>query len=244
MVFVDCYWELENIGKRTCEISYEEGETFDEVDFLNKTQGFEYIVVKVPMSQLSINLGLAKLGFVMMETQINISKNYQQFNFEDRLIRILYPHVEEQIVTSGSDFNRILSKITPNMFSTDRIYLDSYFNNDISRKRYTNWMKTEFQNKTSIFKKIIYNGEDVGFGMLREKNGIIHGLLGGVYELKQSEGIGFLTACSGFLTAHKNNTPFKKVVTAISSNNIAMLQIYNYLQFKVDKMTYVFVKHK
>lgn len=244
MVFVDCYWELENIGKRTCEISYEEGETFDEVDFLNKTQGFEYIVVKVPMSQLSINLGLAKLGFVMMETQINISKNYQQFNFEDRLIRILYPHVEEQIVTSDSDFNRILSKITPNMFSTDRIYLDTYFNNDISRKRYTNWMKTEYQNKTSVFKKIIYKGEDVGFGMLREENGIIHGLLGGVYELKQSEGIGILTACSGFLTAHKNNTPFKKVVTAISSNNIPMLQIYNYLQFKIDRMTYVFVKHK
>lgn len=243
MVFTDCYWELDNIGKRTCEINYEENEMFAKDEFIEKTRGYEYIVVKVPMCCPSINTSLAHLGFTMMEAQINISKHYKQFNFEDRLIKLLYPNVEEQIISTEYDFQGIIDRITTNMFSTDRIYLDTHFNHDISRKRYTNWMRTEFNKKSSIFKKIIYKGEEVGFCMNREENGVIHGLLGGVYELNQSEGLGLLTACSGFLTAHRNNVPFKKVLTAISSNNVPMMQIYNYLQFKVDKMTYVFVKH-
>lgn len=243
MFFVDCNWELANIGKRTCEINYEENDTFDINELVEKTRSYEYIVVKVPMCLPAINIGLAHLGFSMIETQINISKNYKQFNFDDRLIKILYPYVEEQIITTDEDFQGIINRITTDMFSTDRIYLDPHFDYDLSRKRYTNWMRTEFDMKSSTFKKILYKGEEVGFGMLREKDGVIHGLLGGVYESNQTEGLGLLTACSGFLTAHKNNTPFKKVLTAISSNNVPMMQLYNYLQFKVSKMTYIFVKH-
>lgn len=244
MKLVDCIWEIENIGKRTCEIVYENRDVFDASILNNSIENFEYVVVKVPMNHPKINVGLSEMGFVMIETQLSISKRFLEFNFEDRLIKHLYPHVSDQVVSTKEGLDEIIDKMTPDMFSTDRIYLDSHFSHDSSCKRYANWMKTEFYNKSGIIKKIFIDDKEIGFGMTREKGGVTYGLLGGIYESEQSEGYGLLTACSGFITAKKNNCPFKKVFTAISSNNVPMLQIYNYLNFKIDNMTYVFVKHQ
>ena len=243
MKFVDCTWEIENIGKRTCEICYEDKEVFNEELLKEKSNAFDYVVVKVPMNNSNINIGLSKMGFAMIETQLNISKKYKDFNFDDRLVKLLYNHVSDCIVTAEDDLNRILMKMTPDMFSTDRIYLDPHFSHDCSCRRYANWMKSEFRENRAIIKIIMYDGIEIGFGMSRGKGGISYGLLGGIYEGVQAEGYGFLTACAGFITAHKSNNPFIKTYTSISSNNLPMLQIYNYLNFKIDSMMYVFVKH-
>jgi hypothetical protein len=243
MKFVDCIWEIENIGRRTCEITYDENETFEKELFVSKTRDFEYVVVKVPMNRPDLNIGMTEMGFTLIETQFDISKRFIDFNFEDRLVKRIYPHVTEQRIVSKEEFDNIMEKMTPNMFSTDRIYLDPHFDPECSYRRYANWMKKEFQNQTSLFTKIFYDEVDVGFGMFREIEGNIYGLLGGIYETVQSEGYGLLTSCIEFIIYHKNKQSFKKLFTAISSNNVPMVQIYNYLQFKVDKMTYVFVKH-
>lgn len=243
MEFINCNWEIENIGKRTCEISYNDKDVFDKLVLLDRIQDYEYVVVKIPMNRSEMNLGLSDLGFAMIETQLYISKSYKEFDFEDRLVKHLYPYVSDQLVSTEEDLDEIIGKITPDMFSTDRIYLDSHFSHDSSCNRYANWMKTEFNNESAIIKKIFFDGNEIGFGMTREQKGVLYGLLGGIYESEQSEGYGLLTACYGFITAKKNNSPFKKVFTAISSNNVPMVQIYNYLNFKIDNMKYVFVKH-
>ena len=130
------------------------------------------------------------------------------------------------------------------MFTTDRIYLDPYFPKDSSRNRYVNWMLSEFEKGTSIITEFSYDNQNVGFTMYRETEpGIRYGSLGGVYEEFQSMGLGVATAAIGLITAHKTNKPFRKVHTAISTNNIPMMQIYNYLNYKIDSMTYVYVKH-
>ena len=244
MKFIDCVWELENLGCRVCEISIEADDIFDERAIISKTNSFDYVVIKVGMNHPDFNFGLSRLGFSMVETQLSLSKRYKDFNFEDRLVKRFLPHVDEKIVISSEDLSRIINRITPDMFSTDRIYLDPKFDKNSSMIRYTNWIRTEYQRKTSIVKEILYDGVAIGFGMQREKDGVVSGLLGGIYEGEQSEGYGLLTACSGFLTSKNNNNPFIKVYTAISSNNYPMLQIYNYLNFKIDNLTYVFVKHK
>ncbi len=243
MKFVDCVWELKNLGRRVCEVNIEADDIFDEREIIEKTSFFDYVVVKVGMNHTDFNFGLSRLGFSMVETQLNISMRYKDFNFDDRLVKRFLPHVDEKIVTSSDDLDGIINRITPNMFTTDRIYLDPKFDKNSSMIRYSNWIKTEFQRNTSIVKEILFDGVAIGFCMQRDKNGIISGLLGGIYEKEQSEGYGLLTACSGFLTSKKNGYPFIKMHTAISSNNYPMLQIYNYLNFKIHNMTYVFVKH-
>ena len=243
MKLVDCTWEIKNIGKRTCEITYDDKDIFNRSVLVKKMEGFEYVVVKIPMNHPEMNMGLSDLGFTMIETQLNISKCYKDFNFEDRLVKHLYPRVSDQLVSTKDELNEIIDRMTPDMFNTDRIYLDSHFSHDSSCKRYANWMKTEFNNNTCIIKKIYLDGNEIGFCMYREKDGVSYGLLGGLCESEQSEGYGLLTACSGFITAKKNSAPFKKTFTAISSNNVSMLQIYNYLNYKIDKMMYVYIKH-
>ena len=243
MKLTDCVWELENLGRRVCEIIVEADDIFDENEIIEKTKAFDYVVIKVGMACPAFNFGLTQLGFTMVETQLNISKKFKDFNFEDRLVKRLLPHVDIKIVTSYKDLDGIINRITPDMFSTDRIYLDPRFEKSSSMIRYSNWIRTEFQRNTSIIKEILYDGVAIGFDMQRENNGIVSGLLGGIYEGEQAAGYGLLTASSRFLSAKTKESPFVKMRTSISSNNIPMLQIYNYLHFIIDNMTYVFVKH-
>lgn len=244
MKVVDCFWELQNLGCRTVEITIENGDIFSPETICVSTRDYDYAVIKVPMNMIDFNRGVSDLGFFLMEMQMNISKTYKSFNFDDRLIRQVYPHLSERIIGSKEELENIVSRITPDMFSTDRIYLDSNFPKQSSRNRYVNWMKTEFEKGTSIITEFSYDDQNVGFTMYRETEpGIRYGFLGGVYEEFQSMGLGVATAAIGLITAHKTHKPFKKVHTAISSNNIPMMQIYNYLQYKIDSMTYVYVKH-
>ena len=244
MKFVDCIWEMHNLGERVCEIGVEKDDVFDKRILSDLTEGFQYVVVKVPVNRPDFNFGLSEMGYAMIETQLNISKKYKDFDFEDRLVRRLYPNVYENIVNTEEELEDVLGRVTPNMFSTDRIYLDSHFDRRCSNRRYANWTRSEFKGNKAVIKEIIFEGVKIGFEMYRKKDDIIYGLLGGIYEDEQSEGLGLLTACIGFLTAKKENDPFKKVVTSISANNVPMVQIYNYLNFKIDNMTYVFVKHQ
>ena len=243
MKIVDCFWEIENLGKKVCEISIEQTDLFNTHELERITQDYNYVVIKVPMNHSSFNFGLSKMGYVMVETQIGLSKKYADFKFDDRLVKTLVQGVDERIIFSEKELDELISHMTPDMFSTDRIYLDSFFDSNASMIRYSNWIRNEFINKTAIIKNMIYEGEIIGFGMCRDNKGVLDGLLGGIYKEKQSEGYGLLTSCFEFLVAKKYSRPFRVMHTAISSNNVPMLQIYNYLNFRIDKMTYVYIKH-
>lgn len=244
MKWVDCIWEIESIGKRTCEITYDGNDDFNISVLKNLIQDFEYIVVKVPVNNSLINMELADMGFSFIETQMNISKRYKDFPFDDRLVKQIYPKAFSRKIEKQQELDDIIKRMTPNMFSTDRIYLDPYFSKGKSCVRYQNWIRSEFEKDTSIITKIIYEGKNVGFGMGRQtEDGTNYGLLGGIYEEYQSEGLGLMTTSIGFIDAHKENKPFKVMRTSISSNNVPVLQFYNYLNFKIDRMVYVFVKH-
>lgn len=244
MKIVNCTWELKNLGERVVEIEVNKDDVFNAELLLNSIKDFDYMVVKVPMNMSSFNIGLSKLGFTMIETQMMISKSYNSFDFSDRLIKHIYPHIWEKEILTEGDFEEMISKIDADMFTTDRIYIDPYFSKESSRNRYVNWMRTEFEKRTSIFSEIIYDDISIGMGMKKEiSSGVFYGSLGGVYKEYASEGHGLAMATTGMIMAHKRNKPIKKVLTAISSNNVPMLQIYNYLNYKIEKMFYVFIKH-
>ena len=88
-----------------------------------------------------------------------------------------------------------------------------------------------------------YKDINVGYTLSREKDGVIKALLGGIFKEYQSLGFGILTSAFHFITAKNCNRPSEKMVTLISSNNFPVIELYNYLGFKIYQMTYVFVKH-
>ena len=85
MKIIDCYWELKNLGEKTAEVMVEKKDSFQRDVFEDVNHKFSYVVVKVPMNMMGFNFGLSSMGFTMIETQINISKRYKKFNFEDKL---------------------------------------------------------------------------------------------------------------------------------------------------------------
>lgn len=245
MKVVDCTWEIKNLGRKTVETTVDKVDAFDPSFFSKLQEDNQYVVVKVPMCLVGFNFGLTKLGFTMIETQINISKKFKNFNFDDRLVKSIYPHVDTKDIETDSELSDIIECITPGMFTTDRIFLDSHFSPSLSATRYSNWVRSEYESGRGHIFKMFYDDKFVGFGMeRRSENGELHGLLGGIFEAQQNSGLGLMTACVDFIVAHKRNQPFNVLRTSISSNNTPMLQFYNYLNYTIDSMMYVFVYSK
>lgn len=243
MKVVNCTWELENLGKRVLEIDVDRTDEISRDIFERLCSDYQYIVVKVPVKMIEVNSLLTSMGFVMVETQFSISKSYKSFNFDDRLIKVLYPHVRKEEISSFHELESLLYRISDDMFSTDRVYLDYNFPPGSSSHRYKNWIKTEYKNKTSVISNIMYDDSCVGFCMDRFKDDTYLGLLGGIFKEYQSEGLALCTGGIHFMDSHKRDKPFKKIKTAISSNNMPVLEVYNYLGFKIDNLSYVFIKH-
>lgn len=242
MDILNCTWEIANLGKNTIEILVDTTDSFNSAKF----EGFdaEYIVVKVPTGKVDYCLGLPKLGFALIESQFRISKFFSSFDFENPLIRSFNKKTTFSVVQTKADLEVILNRMTPMMFRSDRICLDPMFGPIVGLKRYKNWMISEFDGENSTIIGIINRGILVGFSMFRTKNDICDVLLGGIFEDFQNKGLGFLTPISPVLYMTQNGQNCRLIETSISSNNFSVIEFYNYLNYKLDKITNIFVKHQ
>ena len=243
MKVTDCNWEVINIGKQTIEISLDADEVLNPGMLKDIVKNYEYIVIKVPCGNVKSLLQLQDEGYKVIETQISLSKHYKDFDFQDKLLSLIRNEISFSTVNSHVHLEKVLSSITSNMFITDRVFYDSKLGPELSVNRYRNWIRSEFE-RESILYEIKYKNNPIGFTLLRFEQKYFHALLGGVYEKYQGEGLGILTIASGFLYCEENNIEVKKEYTAISSNNVPVMRLYNYFDFKIDKMQYVLIKHQ
>lgn len=244
MKTTDCHWEIDNIGKKTIELMFSKEDRFSPDDVAKACEGYEYLVAKVQTGNVESLFGLQSMGFKVIETQINISKRYNDFDFNDRLLKFFSDNLLFTEITDLKGMEHILSSISSNMFITDRVHLDPHLGPKLGLNRYRNWIRSEFQKGAFLF-EFIYRGKNIGFCLFRKiSDEIADVFLAGIYEQYQHLGYGILTASSIFLYCRAHNINIKKMLTSISSNNTPVVQIYNYLQFKVDSMSYVLVKHQ
>lgn len=243
MKIIDCIWEKRNLNCKTVEVVLDKDENikFDDISYLESK--YEYIVIKVPTNNLANNLLLASNKYTFLECQYKLLKKIVSFEENDPLIDLIKKDLKFRIINTKNDFDKLLSNITDNMFSSDRICLDPQFGPEIGTKRYKNWMGDEFYKGTSMFIVASKNNEDVGFIMAKEKKNNIDALLGGIFHEFQEEGLGLLTPSFLFLAKSVLNNEYKNVITSISSNNVPVVQLYNYLNYKILNTTYVFIKH-
>ena len=242
MKVTDCFWEQVNIGKRTVEITVEEHDSFS-VDLLGDViNGYDYLVVKVPMNKPSFNFGLSNMGFTCIENQMTVSKAYKDFDFNK--LSSLYNRTSYEVVNSEQSLNSVLMSITPGMFLTDRISLDSQFGLEIACCRYKNWLMAEYKNGKSLLIRVLYDGQHVGFMLIHIEKQKIELLLNGLYKPYQGQGIGMLTPSSPLMYVQKEKIDVIEERTNISSNNIPVVKLYDRLGFHLDEQHYVFVKHQ
>lgn len=242
MKIVDCTWEKENIGSKVLEIDIEKNDkTISEV--VGQYKGlYDYIVVKVPANMTSFNWELGGMGFTMIETQIKYSFLYKDFNFNEPYVRAILPKISYKRVETESDLDDILDNITPDMFITDRISLDPKYGFKAGCHRYKNYVANSFiQNKGEII-QILFKEKNIGLQMFEIKDEVCFGKLGGIYSNVNIPGIGMLVVCTPLFYTH-DRYGINKFIPDISSNNIPVLGLYNYLHAKFEGLQYVFVKH-
>jgi len=242
MKLINCTWEVANIGKKTLEIECTPNDVFDKTAINQVLDDYEYVVVKVPTGNIGFMLGLPDIGFKFIETQIKLSKSVQSFNYEDKLVRFFGKRTTIQEISDEESLQRVLSSMTPGMFTTDRIHLDPKLGPTVGLRRYRNWVNTEWHRGTHLI-EIVFNGIPIGFSLLRMEEKSIHGLLGGIYEPYQGMGVGLLTVMNAFIYRKQEKLTYTDFKTSISSNNLPVLELYNYLNFKIDGLHYVYIKH-
>lgn len=241
---IDCVWERKNLGVRVKEIILDDGERFDAAAIAAAAEGAGYVVLKVPVGDPDFLFGLPALGYTWVETQMTVGKRFVDFDFDDRLVRVLSRGIRFVRVEDNSNLEAVVASITEDMFQTDRISLDPHFGPAVGRIRYVNWIRSVFSEPDVLLFEFVKGESRYGFSLCRRKpSGEWDYVLGGIYGPYANSGLGLLTPAAPFLYARDTDCPFTRLVTGISSNNTPVVRLYAHLGYVLDRVRHVYVKH-
>ena len=245
MKCINATWELRNLGVQTIEIEIEKNDAPEKI--LNNIENYrlqydaKYVVIKSNTCYpIKISLNLQDAGFWLIENQIGLRLSRNDAvktleEYKDFIENLSYRLADE------SDLRLIFSELDKGIFKTDRVALDSHFDLKIANRRYGFWMKDAIKKGACIF-LAIYENKPIGFFMGKSLDGAnSDGLLGGIFNDKESSLLGSMC----FLSGIKCFVDFGGVVekTFVSSNNLDVLRLHLALGRKITSIRNVFVKH-
>ena len=240
MKIVDCPWELANLDCRVAEISIKADEVIEKASIQSLESKYDYLVLKVQAGQMLNNISASELGFTLAETQMALIKAKRDWNLEsDILTKRFMEQLSVEKIATEQDFVELMSSITDDMYSTDRIYLDPEFGPKFSVKRYKNWTRTEWERGALLYKHF-FRGRYVGYSLCKKQEDELICLLAGCFEQYQKTGIGLWIPLVPELLP---DVEYTKYTTHVSTNNIPVWQMYNHQKYVVGGFDYVFVKH-
>lgn len=241
MKIIEATWEKRNFGCDTYEITLDRKDlhNFDAVMKELRAQNFvnAYVIIKMPVGDLKALHTLEDDGFRFMETQLSLIDHFAPLKSEaqqqtriENVERVILPKQKEE-------WERVILKITPGMFDTDRISLDPKLGTEVACKRYQNWCRDLFNKSETQMSVMKVDGQEVSFGLESydaQKNKI-DSILGGVFE--EFKGCGY-----GVLMMYGHSKDSFKVKTAVSTNNLPVLKAHQHYGRVVYKEMYVLRK--
>lgn len=240
MKITNCPWELDNLGCRVVEIYISASEDIHVHEIQEIESQYEYVVIKMESGNMRHTALMTQLGYTLAETQLSLKKPYAEWHIKnDKLTSILLSQMRVEQIVSDEDLQELLSLMTDNMFSTDRVYLDPQFGPTFSARRYRNWTASEFKRGALLYKHY-FRGQYVGFSLCKQENENLHCLLAGNFEQYQNTGIGFWIP---LIPLQYPDQRYKNYITSISTNNYPVWQMYNRHHYTVTKFDYVYIKH-
>jgi hypothetical protein len=242
MKIIDAPWEEKSIGLKTVEIIFENSSEQLPYDEIN---GYQHIVAKALSTEIKTVHMLEQNGFEFIESQLTISKAIKGIKFDPFIERIAGAY-ELKMIESDDEMQIILNAIGNGLFNTDRIYLDPAFGKELAIKRYKNWADFIFQDKENQRVLMIINKKNkvnVGFICLKTADQANCEIpLAGIFEEHKKLNIGFLVIYYPLLFALNNG--FKYCRTAISLNNIKIVNLYSFFGYQINKTYSVLRKVK
>lgn len=247
MKCVNAVWEERNLGVKTIEISIEKKDAvLADKEICRQIEGFveeyhaKYVVIKVDTKYPSICQCLQKNNYLLIESQIGLNlyredaiRKFEEF--KDAFPGVDYKRVDEKKL----DF--LTEEINKGVFTTDRIALDPCFGVKVANRRYALWVQDEFKRGAELSFSC-YNDQPIGFFLGKDSgNGIVKGLLGGLFVNDDSRLYGGFYVYSALKSFLDGTGKVDK--TMVSSNNIPILQLHLMFGRKITSISNVFVKH-
>lgn len=242
MKLINAFWELRNSGLTTCEIVFEEGDSFEDYLKSNIEKDFKYCVVKIPSDNLNLLHNLEENGYRFIETQFNIRVAPSELAKIDLKWARVIEGTGYQKLTNIDELDIILTNIGDGMFNSDRIYLDEKLGRETSIKRYTNWIKDLYKETDTEIFFLTKNDNKVGFFTIHNNSkNSIQSVIAGIFN--QYQGHGLSIALVYYYLKIASEREVKYVFTSFSSNNIGMLNTFTKtVSFKTVCVQYVLRK--
>lgn len=237
MKVIDAVWEKRNLGISTSEIIVENTDSYDDIYECLSIQSSEYLVLKVPTSQVGLVWEIQKNGFVYVEDMVHLVSNLKvppRSPIESRV-----DNAVTYRIMNKSDLEDLIRKIKNGLFKTDRISIDPSFTKEQASERYVNWVKDEWLSGTSFYSHI-YKGKKIGFVSVKEKYaGRYISSLGGMYPEYQNAAYGSVVKVIDIVKMLGG----RSVETDVSTNNPAQIRnLINY-GYMPTGISHTFVKH-
>ena len=89
MKIVDAVWEQRNLGVKTCEVTIEQEDTLEEVNYAcdDLSNRYEYLVFKIPSNRSDLVLPMQSKNFQLIESAVTTMTDLQNLNVSDRYAR-------------------------------------------------------------------------------------------------------------------------------------------------------------
>ena len=241
MKIIDAVWEKRNLGTDVTEIQCDAEDDIDKLKSVLQDVNVPYSVCKIPSTCVELLRCAQEQGYQVVEMSIGMegkTKDIELPTIYQRFIRDV-----ELREADEREIEHVLNKIEDGtIFQTDRIALDPHYGNKIAGQRYCNWVKDLLPKGARICLATL-KGKPVAFGINIDKdNGVSDAFLGGILDEKEGRGFGFLALYANLTAAKQHDN--KKIVTNVSSNNPAIINLHLQYGFKISGMNYVLVKHQ
>ena len=230
MKIINATWEKRNLGCDAYEIQIERKDlkNFSSMMSELKKQDFSgaYVTVKMPVGNLEALHALEDDGFRFMETQYKIKNKIAYYQHPRGFMSVLKDVELETIIKKEDQWEKFILKLTPELFTTDRIYLDPVLNINMSAMRYQNWMRDLVGKEDTKLIIIKYRKKAFGFHLFRcdYENGILDGILGGIFPEFKNTPLGFIWYAVIYEYGKQNGFSFFE--GAFSSNNLSVFKLF------------------
>ena len=241
MKILDMPWEKDNIGVNSVEFRFDGTEEISQIDCAISTNNFyDYQVCRIPANSMKLAYFLQEKGFKYSETAFELTADLR----EDKLPVVYKKYIDffSYHEADSKELSLVDKTIREGIFDTDRIALDDYFGIDKSGNRFGNWCKQELERGSSKCYIVKTSTSPLGFFVLKhESESISDSFLAALFK-KENMGLGFSVLYYPFIQARKERK--KKIITRVSSNNIVSLKTHLEIGYKINKLNYLFIKHK
>lgn len=240
MKIVEATWERRNFGRDVWEVTLAREDVADVEKTLAALRDDRfagaYVCVKMPVGNLKMLHALEDDGFRFLETQLSLMDKFKADDMlelcEKANERIEFRTVEKD----EAAWERVIAKVVPEMFDTDRVSLDPELGPEIACTRYRNWMRDLRKDPKSELTVMLLDGKEIAFGLDIIDGSARQGILGGSFPEFKDTGYGAV------VIAGSKSSSALRLRTAVSSNNPKVLRVHQNCGRVVYKEMYVLRK--